>query len=734
MRKVFASYLCILLTLSVVAQTPPPQQQPKPPDTQDEEVLRITTQLVQVDAVVMDKNDQVIPDLKLSDFEIYDNGKKQDLQFIEFVSGDTAPRTEGRIDVAGQTIEPDVTRNLTAHDLRRVYAFVVDDLTIPFDDLISVRTMLRDFVDKQMREGDLVAIVRVVGGRGILQQFTSDKQLLRRAIAEITPQLNPYSAFNNLGTPSRINTTPTLDSSSETTGAITIPVPGSGMDFDASPDGVTKGFRAITTLATASDVINSMKPLPGRKNLLLISGGLPIFESTPNQVTVNGATVSIQESRALSNNVSYMLRQLSDRAGRAGVVINTLDIRGLKASRGVARFTDPGNEARSGLLPNGNAGSDDATFGRTADLAQFDNLSLDPLTGHLGLQALSTATGGVSVANTSDFREGLNRVLARSSYYLLAYRPSEPFDGKFHKQQIKVNRPGAKIYARQGYVATPDTPARAQTKENAIVRAAMSPLAKRDVDMNGTIQYRFTSENTASIDINLAIDANKLDFKQGADGKYQATFDVVGFLIDSTGKTQNGFSQTVNASFSPEEYKRAQEYGISYTGNVEVPHGIYQLRAVVRDASTGRMGTMSQYIEVPDMTKKRLTVSSLFLYGVDLSAGKDAKPEPLTGLRQLQRKKDLRYAAIVYNPKISDGKPQQLTTRAIITRGDKVVFQGTEQPLTATLQNGQLLKVDQFGLSKLQPGRYVLTLLVTDPQADKDSRTVVRNIDFILVD
>jgi VWFA-related protein len=718
----------LFITLGAAAQTPRPQQ-PAPP-AGDEEVLRITTSLIQVDAVVLDKNDQPINDLKLSDFEVYENGKKQDLQFVEFVGGGAEPRVERSISVAGQPVQPDVVRNLSSRDLRRVFAFVVDDLTIPFDDLTNVRTLLRDFVENQMREGDLVAIVRVVGGRGILQQFTSDKQLLRRAVSEITPQLNPYSAFSNLPTPGRLNTAPSLAAAGEESGAVTLPAPGSGMDFDASPDGVTKGLRALATLAAASDVINSMKPLPGRKNLVLISGGLPIFESTPNQTLVNGAPVPVQESRALSNNVSYVLRQLSDRAGRAGVVINTLDIRGLKASRGVARYTDPGNEGRSGLMPN----NGDATFGRTGDLAQLDNLSLDTLTGHLGLDALASATGGVSVVNTSDFREGLDRVLARSNYYLLAYKPSEPFDNKFHKLQIKVNRPGAKVYTRQGYVATADAPARSQTKEETIVRAAMSPLAKRDVDVRSTLQFRFTPDNSAAaIDVNLLIDANKLDFKQGADGKYQAKFDVVGFLVNSLGKTQGGFSQTISTSLAPEEYKRALDSGISFTGHAELPPGTYQLRAVVRDDSTGQLGSMSQFIEVPDLSRKRLTVSSLFLYAVDLAQGNKATPEPLDGLRRLPRQKDLRFAAIIYNPK-QDGGKTQLRTQTIISRADKVVFRSAEQPLAGSVQNGQIAKIDQFGMSKLQPGRYVLTLVVTDPAADKDNRTVVRSMDFTLVD
>src|SRR5207237_6356137 len=116
------------------------------------------------------------------------------------------PRTEGTITVAGHAVEPEAARNLSAHDLRRVFAFVVDDLTIPIEDIVTVRKMLTDFVDNKMREGDLVAIVRVVGGSGLMQQFTSDKRILRRAIAQITPRLHAYSAFNNLTSPDKIST------------------------------------------------------------------------------------------------------------------------------------------------------------------------------------------------------------------------------------------------------------------------------------------------------------------------------------------------------------------------------------------------------------------------------------------------------------------------------------------------------------------------------------------------
>jgi len=568
----------------------------------------------------------------------------------------------------------------------------------------------------------LVAIVRVVGGGGLLQQFTTDKRILRRAIDRITPRSHAFSAFSSLQTPEAINTQRLAAVADAGAPFEAEAISSANSNIDSSEEGITRGFRALTTLFVAGDVTNSMKSLPGRKSMVLISGGLPLSESNLNQVNVGGAPVPIIETRAYLGNVSYLLRLLVDRAGRAGVVINTMDIRGLKASRGVSRFTDPGNEASSHFGSGPTPGQ-----GRLPSMGTFDNLSLDTLSGHQGLQALADSTGGVSAVNSSNFAEGLERILARSSYYILAYTPSEPFDNKYHKLEIKVTRPGAKTYAREGYIATPDSARGPLSKEDAIVKAAMSPLAKRDVELAGRLQFRFLPENVAEVDINILVNANKLDFKQSTDGKYKASFDVVGFLVNSMGKTMGGFSQTVTTELTPADYKRALALGLSYTAHAQLPPGAYQLRAVVRETDTGRLGSMSQYLEVPDLSKKNLTASSIFLYAV----APNGTPQPLTALRQLPRQQDLRYAAVIYFPKVSDGKTQ-LTSQVIVSQGDRIVFQEAEQPITGPVQNDQMVKIGQLGLNKAQPGRYVLTLLLKEP--GKKEKTIIRSVDFNLVD
>jgi VWFA-related protein len=756
MEIIMKRILPFILIAAVVVSAQTPQTPQKPPEqVSDDDMIRVTTSLVQTDVVVTDKNDQIIDDLTLADFKVSENGKKQDVQFLEFVKAgapnSSAPRTEGTIEVGGKPVEPEVSRNLTSRDLRRVFAFVIDDLTIPYEDIVTVRKILTNFVDTKMQEGDLVAIVRVVGNNDLVQQFTTDKDVLRRAISQISARLHAYSAFNNMVTGGMLSQQLTDAAAAEgpapntRTGGgpggegsvplSTLPsdaISAASANLDASEDGAMKAQRTLSTLVAAGEVIDSMKQLPGRKNMVLLSGGLPLFETSSQQVKVGGVPVSMIETKSYYGDLNYLVRGLTDRASRAGVVINTMDVRGLKSQRGVSRFTDPGNEATSALFGGANGGG--ASFGRQANQGMFEDLSLDTISGHQGLGMLADLTGGISVINTDNFANGLDQVAARSSYYLLAYRPTEPFDGKYHKLEIKVNRPGAKVYSRAGYYAKADTPAKDLTKEQAIVRAARSPLAKRDVNVGGVLQYRFTQDNHAEIDVNLAIDANNLTFKQEADGKYHTTFDVVGFLVNGKGKSEDGFSQEVTTAFTSEEHKAALANGISFTGHASLTPGNYQLRAVVRETATGKLGTLSQYIEVPDMTKKRLIMSSLFLYAVDLTQpNTNAAPIVLNALRQLPRKLDLRYAAIVYNPKLEGGK-HQLKSQIFITQGTRVVFKGPEQPIAADIQNGQVPFIGQINLGKARAGRYILTVVITDSLADKKSQYLVRSLDFNLTD
>jgi VWFA-related protein len=728
-----------MLLFSAVAFPQSEKQKPA-----EEQPIRISTELVQLDVVVTDKNGRVVRGLTKDDFELYEDRKKQLISFFELVDA-----VKQRGSQPGQPSVQPSAQGLSETDVRRIFAFVVDDLTIRYEDLTYVRQMISNFIETQMQPTDLVAIVRTVGGKGLLQQFTTDKELLRRAVAALTPSTHPFSVFNN---PEQARITGRPGPLSDGGG----PAAGSSDTIAEEVDPISpnedtnKSLRAFMSLGTASFVVDSMKQLPGRKSLVLISGGLPIFSS--------------QGGTALDN-ISAFLNQLTDKATRSGVAIHTLDIRGLGAQSAVASFSDTpgrsgltssaaqmstgasGNRRQGGeLITGGSNDGDTGGFGRTVDQRQFGyNNPLDVTGAHMGLRILSADTGGISVLNKNDFNAGLERIVnTNEAYYLLAYTPSDnKFKGDFRRVEIKLKKDGLKVYSRRGYLAREDKPAAAPTtKEDQLLAAIKSPLARRDIEMDAMLLYKAaaapdSAKGTAqgswgAVDINLIVDPKKLQFEQVGD-KQQTSYDVAGFVFDELGKRRGGFSETITAALTAGELKQVTKTGLSYSANTMLPPGTYQVRLAVRDNKSGGIGTMYRYIEVPDLSKGRLTASTLLLGAVPPNETTATRPTPITGNRQISRKQDVRYAVIIYNSKQKDGK-SLVKTQLTISQNGQVIFKEPEEMLETTAKgSSQVVKVGQLGLSSVKPGRYTLTLGITDTLADKKAQTITRSMDFVVV-
>ena len=704
-----------ILLILALAQFVFPQQQPQKPD--DDQPIRITTDLVQMDVVVTDKNGRIVKDLTRADFELFENSKKLPISFFEFVDAGKTRQARRQPD------EPSAPspQGPSASDIRRIFAFVVDDLTIRNEDLAYVREMLRNFVTLQMQPTDLVAIIRTVGGKGLLQQFSSDKQLLLKAISALTPRGHPFNVFNPKDDAGKVvRLAPTTNDVTEESNEQLAAYEDTAIDdtFISSPyDDTNLMLRAYMSLGTARFAIDSMRQLPGRKSLVLISGGLPLLST---------------QAGTAAGNVSNIINSLTDRATRAGVAIHTMDIKGLSAQSGVARFTDtPARSALPTTIEELRGGRGRGGFGRTVDEQIIGNANV--MQDQLGLRALASNTGGISVLNRNGFDEGLGKIIdASEGYYLLAYTPQGgKFDGDFRRVEIKVKREGLKVYSRRGYLAREEKAAgAAKTKEETMLAAIQSPLASRDVDLDAMLLYKAMPPDKGAIDIHLVIDPQKLEFEQSAD-RHQASIDIAGFVFDESGKMRGGFSETVNASLNAQEYSRVTRSGFTYSANTALPAGIYQVRIGVRDNKTGRIGTLSRYLEVPDLGKGKLAASSLLLGAVPANDTKAAAPTPVSANREISRNQDLRYAVVIYNAKLSNGRPQ-VRTQLTISQSGKILFKEAEETLSAG-SAGQMIKVGQLGLARVPAGRYTLTLVITDMLADKKSQTITRNMDFIVV-
>ncbi len=302
-RSLTSLTLVILLSFLTLAQQPAitsdqkTSQQPTQPS--DDVVVRITTNLVQVDAVVTDKNGKPVTDLRPEDVEIYEDGKPQKITHFSFVSLATPENSSTEAIIkADKNASPMPPVLLRPEQVRRTVALVVNDLGLSFESAYYVRHALKKFVDEQVQPGDLVAIIRTASGVGALQQFTSDKRLLYAAVERV--KWNPtgrdgIARFAPIGTDSG----------------------GRFRDSDSAGQDIEE-FReeifAVGTLGAINYVLRGMKELPGRKSILLFSDGIRIFN---------------RSDPAGSNRILMALRALTDRANRASVVIYAMDARGL---------------------------------------------------------------------------------------------------------------------------------------------------------------------------------------------------------------------------------------------------------------------------------------------------------------------------------------------------------------------------------------------------------------------
>src|SRR5258708_3406060 len=177
--------------LSIAVQQPAASPTPTPTPSQvreEDDVVRITTNLVQVDAVIVDRNGRPVTDLKPEEIRIYEDNRLQritNFAYINTVATETPRQTSTAAVDHSAVRAPGRPSTLRPEDVRRTVALVIDDLGLSFQSIYFVRRALKKFVDEQMQAGDLVAIVRTSGGVGALQQFTADKRQLYAAIDQV---------------------------------------------------------------------------------------------------------------------------------------------------------------------------------------------------------------------------------------------------------------------------------------------------------------------------------------------------------------------------------------------------------------------------------------------------------------------------------------------------------------------------------------------------------------------
>ena len=275
---------------------PPATANRVPAPTLPETVIRIDVNLVQVDAVVTDSHGHPVTDLNASDFEVFQDGKPQVITNFSY-------KNRARSAPPAPTPNPQPpTPELQPSQVRRTIAIVVDNLGMPFADVVQTRIAIQKFLAGQVEPGDLVAILRTSDGMGALEQFTSDPRVLQAAAGNIiyAPTFLP---------------------------------PG---DVEAlSNDPLARQMQAraelfsVGTLGSIRAVVEAMHEMPGRKSLILFSENLRLYQE-PNWADPEDRSGPPPDlGGEIFPGMREQLQRLVDAANRSSVVIYTIDPRGL---------------------------------------------------------------------------------------------------------------------------------------------------------------------------------------------------------------------------------------------------------------------------------------------------------------------------------------------------------------------------------------------------------------------
>jgi hypothetical protein len=249
----------------------------------------------------------------------------------------------------------------------------------------------------------------------------------------------------------------------------------------------------------------------------------------------------------------------------------------------------------------------------------------------------------------------------------------------------------------------------------------------------------------------LYLDPRALTFTEEAEGWRVATIDLRSVLFGDNGRIMEEQSQTATLRLRPEAYARALREGIVYGFDLPAKrYGAFQFRVAVRDQASSHIGATGQFVEIPDLRHGRLTLSGLVVKdGANLSPGNDPAEasgqassdnigEAVAGrpsLRRFHQRGVLVLAYAIYNAGANRPAPLQLSTQTRIFRDGKLVFIGEPTPLTFAGQPDQnrLITATQLQLgSDLEPGDYVLQIIVTDSASQKP-RVATQWVDFEVV-
>jgi VWFA-related protein len=541
---------------------------------QSDYVFRSESDLVLVNVTVKDKVGKFVPGLRPQDFTILEDNKPQKIVSFDVENVDAVPTLDVAQAKPAEAAAPSKgtasVADLTAQFKdRRLIILFFDLSAMEPDEIDHAVTAAGHYVDTQMLPADLVSIVSLGSSLTVNQDFTADHALLKK-------QLDAFSSGSGQGF-------------EEGTTGTTEGTPDTGQPFTAD-DTEYNIFNTDRRLEALRSVAEKLSHVQQKKSLIYFSSGM---------------------DRTGIENQSE-LRAAVNAAVRSNLAIYTMDMRGLQAL--VA-----GGEAQNASLRGVSAYSGQSTL----------NALNSNFTTQETLVTLASDTGGRAFLDSNDFSEIFKGVQQDSStYYLLGYHSSNSArDGRYRRIVVKSAVSGVRIDYRRGYYAPADYKhSTKDDKERQLEEELASELPATDFPLYVGVAYFRLEKNKFFVPISVVVPGAQIPFVRSSD-RDKVTLDVIGMVLDNEHHPLNRIRETVKLAVSPSA--EVQKKNVQYDTGMSLLSGKYHLKFVVRENQTGRMGSFEADIELPDLKRLPLKMSSVVLASQIRTVKKSANLNPL---------------------------------------------------------------------------------------------------------
>ncbi len=520
--------------------------------------FRATTRLVEMSVIALDKRGNPVTDLRLDDFVVTEKNKPRPLAFF---------RHEGAAQSAESPVRPlppGIFTNraeFTPGPPRNISALLIDELNTQPADAIRVRAQVTRYL-KALTPETRVAVYHLGARLRVLHDFTDDVDSLRERVrkAALTLPLQHEADMERAVVEAEqfvdmFKGDPQME-------AMMAEMMRVQLEVESMANAQARRRRMEMTLAHLEALGRHLAGIPGRKNLVWISGGISIVSLTGAMGFGPRGSFESYEDR---------VRRSAQRLAQQGIALYIVDARGLMVGSGGA--------ALSGAPPPRGRGRFEA-------IEDASRISADP---HSAGTIMAQITGGRYLFNTNDMLEGFKRAASdlRGSYTLGFYIGEEP-DSKWHGLKVRVKRPGVEVSHRQGYLAEAPAGKPLSWANDDIVAVATNPIGSSNVLLTAQVTPAEDAE-PGTLVLGLRIEVDRLHFRDLGEVR---TADLEIIRTDRTPGGVHVERDKGTIQVKSKDWEAARAKGLAYVRQFKPKPDATSVRVIVRDMLTGAYGTL----------------------------------------------------------------------------------------------------------------------------------------------